>query len=103
MYARLIQLVFNENVTPDQAHQLYQNLIAEFRGVPGFRGCSLMLMNNARRGLTITYWDDADCASRAGERVLPTMIEQAPDLSTEPPEITGYEVIDHQFVSLPVV
>ncbi len=94
MYARMINLTFDETVTHDQAHALYQDLVAEFRAIDGFRGCAFMLMPSARRGVTITYWDDAERASRGGERALPMMIERMKGLLAEPPEIVGYEVVD---------
>ncbi len=98
MYARLIQLCFKQTVSHDQAHALYQELINECRRIDGFRGYSFMLMPSSRRGLTLTFWDDATCASAGGEQVLPTIIERMGDLLSEAPEITGYEVVDHVMI-----
>ncbi len=94
MYARLIRLTFGEDVTHDEAHALYKELSDECRQVEGFRGCTFLLMPNARRGLTVTYWADAERATEAGERVLPTMLQRMSGLLAEAPEITGYEVIE---------
>ncbi len=98
MYARLIKLCFKQTVSHDEAHALYQDLINEFRRIEGFRGYSFMLMPTSRRGLTLTFWDDATSASAGGERVLPTIVERMGDLLSEAPEISGYEVIDHVMI-----
>ena len=94
MYARLMRFTFGREVTHDQAHALYQDLIAECRHAEGFRGCSFMLMPSERRGLTLTYWSDAACAVAAGERVMAVMIDRMSGVLAEAPEITGYEVIE---------
>ncbi len=60
MYARLIHLSFAEDVTHDRAHELYQDLVKEFRRIDGCCGYAFMLMSDAHRGLTLTFWDDAD-------------------------------------------
>ncbi len=98
MYARLINLTFKQSVSHDEAHALYQNMVSEFRRIEGFRGYSFMLMPSSRKGLTLTFWDDATCASAGGEQVLPTIVGQMGDLLAEAPEITGYEVIDHVMI-----
>lgn len=98
MYARLINFTFEPSVTHDQAHDMYQDLVKQFQATHGCCGYSLMLMSNARHGVTLTYWDDAEAASAAGERILPMIIERMRDLLTEPPEILGYEVIDHVMI-----
>jgi len=99
MYARLIKLCFKQTVSHDEAHRLYQDLISECRHIDGFRGYSFMLMPRSRRGLTLTYWDDAGCASAGGEQVLPTIVECMGDLLAEAPEVTGYEVVDHVMIN----
>lgn len=96
MYARLISLCFNEDVSHDRAHDLNRRLVEEFRAVDGFSGYTFLLMPTARRGMTLTYWDDADSASKAGEQILPMIMDEMRDLLIEPPEITGYEVIDRE-------
>lgn len=98
MYARLISLCFNEDVSHDRAHDLNRRLVEEFRGVDGFSGFTFLLMSTARRGMTLTYWDDADSASKAGERILPMIMDEMRDLLIEPPEIAGYEVIDREMI-----
>ncbi len=95
VYARLINLKFGESVPHDKAHEVFRQLVDESRTIDGFRGYVFMLMSADRRGTTLTYWDDADSASKAGELILPLMIELLHGLLAEPPEILGYEVVDY--------
>ncbi len=98
VYARLINLTFGESVPHDKAHEVFRQLVKEYRNIDGFRGYAFMLMSTDRRGTALTYWDDADSASRAGERILPLMMELMRGLLAEPLEILGYEVIDQLMI-----
>lgn len=98
MYARLINLSFQQTVAHEDAHGLYQDLVTLFRQIEGFRGYSFMLMPNARRGVILTLWDDAACATQGGEVVMPMICERMSDLLAEAPDVTGYEVIDHVMI-----
>lgn len=95
MYVRMITYHMKPDVTRDVATTTYNDILGTLREQNGFQGSALLLDEEARTAISLTYWLDEGCAGKAGERLLPTLFERTTDLSDRPPEITGYELVDH--------
>lgn len=96
MYVRLITFHPRPDVTAEDAREIYRELIEILQDLEGFCGCSLLLNEETRRGISVTYWDDAATAERAGEVSLPVLLERVSELVESPPDVSGYEVLDHR-------
>lgn len=99
MYVRMITYHMKPDVSRDVVTTTYDNILGTLREQNGFQGSALLLDEDARTAISLTYWHDEGCAGKAGEQLLPTLFERTSDLSDRPPEITGYELIDHHLQS----
>ena len=96
MYMRMITFRLKEGIEQATAMSVYDSMVAILRGQAGFRGCGLLFDEQAGTAISLTYWADEGCAGDAGERILPLLFERTGELAEQPPEITGYHVLDHQ-------
>jgi hypothetical protein len=93
MYVRLITFHLKPEISREHADIVYDALIDVLRGCRGFEGMSGMINEESDLAVSLSYWRDQECASEAGARSLPLLIEQVHELVDRPPEITGYEVV----------
>ncbi len=96
MYVRMITYHMKPEVGRDVASSTYNEILDTVRKQNGFQGSALLLDEEARTAISLTYWLDEGCAGKAGENLLPILFERTTELSDRPPEITGYDVIDHR-------
>lgn len=99
MYVRMITYHLKPDVSRKVVTTTYDDILGMMRDQNGFEGSALLLDEEARRVISLTYWLDEGCAGRAGEYLLPTLFERTTDLSDRPPQITGYELVDHDLKS----
>lgn len=97
MYVRMISYRLMPDIGKDRVTDAYDEIVEVLESQNGFQGSALLFDEEAQTAILLTYWTDDECAGRAGESLLPTLFERSPELSDQPPEITGYHVLDHQF------
>ena len=54
-----------------------------------------MMNPETGHAISLTFWRDRKCATDAGPTVLPMLLVKVHALVIAPPEISGYEVIEH--------
>jgi heme-degrading monooxygenase HmoA len=96
MYVRLITFHTRPSATKDHATAVYHALMAEMKGYRGFQGMTVMVNEEARRAVSLTYWQDQECATEAGTKSLPALMDQVHELVDRPPEIAGYDVVGQE-------
>ena len=99
MYARMLSVRLAAECERDQVNSGYEDIVALLRKQNGFRGSVLLHDKDARTAVVMTYWLDEECAGEAGEAALPALYSHMAGLTDWPPEITGYEVLDHHISS----
>jgi hypothetical protein len=58
----------------------------------GFRGMSALINEDSKQAVSLSYWEDQQCATEAGSKILPVLMERVHDLVDRPPEVFGYEL-----------
>ena len=96
MYVRMMTYHMKPDVERSAVTATYNEILGTLRQENGFQGSALLLDEAARTAISLTYWSDEACAGKAGENLLPTLFKRTTDLSERPPEITGYELVDHR-------
>ena len=94
MYARVISYHARPQITTDDATAMYRQIISVLERVEGFLGSVFLMNESTHRAVSITWWRDGACAAEGGRKSLPLLM-QIGDLVETPPEIAGYDVIDH--------
>lgn len=95
MYVSTISFCAKPDVSNEQTMEIYHALTAELRRLDGLQGSSLLLSENTHRGMAVFYWADAKAARAGGEHGMPLLLERVHDLVTEPPHVSGYELVHH--------
>jgi hypothetical protein len=99
VYLRMITFHLRHDVDRREASSVYDDIVAELKHQNGFQGSALLVDEEARTAVSLTYWSDEECAGSAGELILPVLFDRTAEISERPPEIAGYVVLDHQLLS----
>jgi heme-degrading monooxygenase HmoA len=99
MYARMLSVRLAPGCERDHVNTGYEDIVSLLRKQNGFRGSVLLLDEDARTAVVMTYWLDEECAGEAGEVALPALYSHMAGITDWPPEITGYQVLDHHISS----
>ena len=94
MYVRMITYHLMTDVGKQKVSNAYDEIVTFLGKQNGFQGSALLFDEEAQTAILLTYWSDDECAGNAGETLLPILFERSPELSEQPPEITGYHVLD---------
>ncbi len=97
MYARSITFRARSGVTTEQASVIYHELTRMLSDAEGFLGSTFMMNPETKHAISLTFWRDRECGAAAGPKVLPMLLVKVHPLVVAPPEISGYDVIEHSF------
>ena len=99
MYVRVISYSFPPSVTVEQAEAIYGDMMKLTESLPGFQGLSLLINEETRQAISLSYWEDQASATEAGAVILPLLMERTKDLVSQPPEVTGFDLVRQTFVA----
>lgn len=99
MYARMLSVRLAPGCERGRVNTGYKDIVSLLKEQNGFQGSVLLLDEDARTAVVMTYWLDEKCAGEAGEAALPALFSHMARLTDWPPEITGYHVLDHHISS----
>lgn len=94
MYVRMITYSIRPSVSLEQATIIYHEMLSFLQPLPGYRGLSLLLNEEAHQAVSLSYWQDQESATEAGSKVLPVLMGRTQELVDRPPEVAGYEIVD---------
>ena len=93
MYVRLITYHVKPWVTEAHASSIYDEMFSVMKPLAGFLGMTLLLNEDSRMAMSLSYWEDQDCATEAGPMILPLLMGRAETLVDRPPEVSGFDVV----------
>ena len=96
MYVRLITYHVKPSVTGALASSIYDELLSVMKPLAGFQGMSLLLNEEARTAMSLSYWEDQDSATVAGPVILPLLMGRVESLVDRPPEVFGFDLVKHE-------
>jgi heme-degrading monooxygenase HmoA len=94
MYVRILDFEARPDLRLDEISAVYQEVIDAVGEHEGFLGSTLFMSEDTHRGMAMTFWRDAGCASRAAPSFLAAITERIHGLVQHPPSIAGYHVVD---------
>jgi heme-degrading monooxygenase HmoA len=98
MYVRVITFHVRPDVTRNHASAVYDALLAQMRDLRGFQGMAALINEEARKAVSLTYWEDQESATAAGVMSLPIVMEKVQNLVDRPPEVSGYQIVRQDFL-----
>ncbi len=99
MYVRLITYHFKPHVTVAEASTIYEEMLDQMCECSGFMGLSLLINEDVRQAVSLSYWRDQDCATDAGVATLPHLMERANEFVDRPPEVSGFQLVSQEMVT----
>lgn len=100
MYIRLITYHVKPWVTREHAMTIYEEMLNVMRSLPGFEGMSLLLNEDARNAVSLSYWRDQESATEAGTKILPLLMGRTVELVDRPPEVFGFDLVSQEMLPL---
>lgn len=99
MYVRLITYHFKPDVTSADASMIYREMLDQMRDISGFMGLSLLINEDVRQAVSLSYWRDQESASEAGIAILPHLMDRANEFVDRPPEVSGFELVSQEMTA----
>jgi hypothetical protein len=94
MYVRILSFEARHDLASDEVAAVYHDVIDAVGEFDGFLGSTLLMSEDTHRGMAMTFWRDAGCASDAAPRYLEIITPRIYDLVEHPPSIDGFDVLD---------
>ena len=95
MYLRIVRCQLNEAASPRETAEIFHEMLPAIEAYPGFKGLSLMYNEQYRTLVAFIYWETEEHAGNAGEALRPLLFETTWEITAEPLDITGFEVLHH--------
>jgi hypothetical protein len=93
MYVRMISYSIRPSVNLEQAETIYEEMRDLMEPLSGYQGLSLLINDERRQAISLSYWQDQESATEAGSEVLPLLMERTQDLVDGPPEVAGFDFV----------
>ena len=93
MYVRMISYSIQPSVSLGQAETIYEEMLDLMQPLSGYRGLSLLVNEERRQAISLSYWRDHASAIEAGSEILPLLMERTQDLVDGPPEVAGFDFV----------
>jgi heme-degrading monooxygenase HmoA len=94
MYVRILDFVARPHLRVDEITAVYHEVVDAVGEQDGFLGSTLFMSEDTHRGMAMTFWRDAECATNAAPAYLAAITARIHDLVEHPPSIAGYHVMD---------
>ena len=98
MYVRTLTFECRSDVGQRDIETVYHELIDVASRRDGFAGSTLMMSEDACRGMAMIFWRDQQAATDASDELVELLGSRIHDLLDHPPDIAGYLVLDDRFV-----
>jgi hypothetical protein len=101
MYVRVLTFECLPDVNEEQVNHVYRSVVDAAQREDGFKGATLLMREDACRGMAMVFWRDKDSATAAGTTLLDVLNNKIYTMLANPPDISGYDVLDEE--SLPTL
>lgn len=95
MYLRIIRCHLKEDADPRETVTVFDEIVPAIEAYPGFKGTSLMYNEQNRTLVAFIYWETEEHAGDAGEALRPLLFECTWEVTDEPLDISGFDVLRH--------
>jgi hypothetical protein len=98
MYVRVLSFECRADVDQTEVTNVYRTLIAAATQFDGFKGSTLLMSEDACRGMAMVFWQDKESATAAGNTLIDLLNDKIFTMLAHPPDITGYDVVDEELL-----